>query len=322
MKATLFAILFALLVPSTVFGSSLTVDTGTNTYYGSSATAISYNGSAVYLNDNNEPFIGAALSASVGLWQGGNSVSEMSDTVYGGSWSRNATMEVTAGLCYISTAAARTFDRYEEATGNTTCMPDPPSPNPPPTQIADTDPCSGSGSPCSSPILLDLGSGQYLLSSASDGVLFDIDADGATDRVAWPTSQSVGILFLDRNGNGTPDDGAELFGEHTLRLDGTNAAHGFDALASFDANGDRQISAADPIWSQLRLWFDLYRDGTGGPGEVVTLESKGVTQLGTDAIWNRRRDQHGNVFLWKSLLSRGAASRPYYDVYLRMLPAN
>ena len=53
---------------------------------------------------------------------------------------------------------------------------------------------------------------RYELTSPENGVFFDLDADGNPDRAAWPRDGSVAFLFNDRNGNGVPDDGAELFG--------------------------------------------------------------------------------------------------------------
>ncbi len=57
----------------------------------------------------------------------------------------------------------------------------------------------------------------YKLTSVENGVSFDIDADGTPQQTAWtaPEDDSA-FLAIDRNGNGTIDDGSELFGDHTL----------------------------------------------------------------------------------------------------------
>ena len=57
---------------------------------------------------------------------------------------------------------------------------------------------------------------QFLLTSPSLGVLFDLDADGVAEKTAW-TAPGAKLAFLaqDRHGNGTIDDGRELFDTQT-----------------------------------------------------------------------------------------------------------
>jgi hypothetical protein len=73
---------------------------------------------------------------------------------------------------------------------------------------------------------------------------------GATD---WPTAPWI---VLDRDGNGSIDSAAELFGDRTRLPDGSRASNGFLALAPLDANGDRVIDARDPAFASLQLWTD------------------------------------------------------------------
>lgn len=312
MKSIITGLLLTLLIPATALASSLDVDTGS---YLNPAPTVVWWGAAVYLNNQGEPGTGVALGASVGLWSGTISMGERSGTVYSGTWSAEAQFESPGGECYTTSVAAQTFDQYNQKYGAAVCVPvQNPYRNPPPVIIADDGQC---GDPCTSPIVLDFQSGAYRLSSAAEGVLFDIDADGRLDRVAWPRSpDSVAFLYLDRNGNGIPDDGTELFGNHTLRADGVTASNGFDALISYDANDDGRITASDTVWPQLRLWFDRNRDGIAQGDEAATLASRSVTTLGTAAVWNRRRDAHGNVLLWKALFERDGTAHPFYDAYL------
>jgi hypothetical protein len=68
-----------------------------------------------------------------------------------------------------------------------------------------------------SPIVIDVDHRRgFRFTSAEDGVLFDVDADGELEAVAW-TEPGPGDAFLtlDRNDNGTVDSGSELFGNFT-----------------------------------------------------------------------------------------------------------
>ena len=316
MKSIITVLLVTFLIPATALASSLDVDTGS---YLNPSPKVVFWGAAVYLNNQGELGTGVALGASVGFWSGPMEIRGKSGTVYGGLWSDQGEFESGGSECYTTSVAAQTFDQYAQKHGDAICVPaQQPYRNPPPVIIVDDNQC---GDPCTSPIVLDFQSGAYRLSSAADGVLFDINADGHLERVAWPGSpDSVAFLYLDRNGNGVPDDGAELFGDHTLRADGVKASNGFDALGSYDANQDGRITPSDAVWPQLRLWFDRNRDGIAQGEEAASLASRQVTTLGTAAVWNRRRDRYGNAFLWKALFERSGAAHPFYDVYLTVAP--
>jgi hypothetical protein len=64
----------------------------------------------------------------------------------------------------------------------------------------------------------------------TNNVYFDLDANGFAELTRW-INGSDGLLVMDRNGNGLIDDGSELFGDHTVKSDGSLAAGGFDSLA-------------------------------------------------------------------------------------------
>lgn len=67
--------------------------------------------------------------------------------------------------------------------------------------------------PCS-PIILDLSGKGFFLTSADNGVKFDISGTGHPVQIAWtaPGADNA-FLALDRNGNGIIDNGTELFRE-------------------------------------------------------------------------------------------------------------
>lgn len=182
------------------------------------------------------------------------------------------------------------------------------------------DPCSSGGCPpgmtkacqgdqtpgeCScctdySPIVIDTGGDGLRFSNARNGVLWDINGMGFTMWVAWPRDDDDAWLFLDRDGNGAADSGAELFGNTTQLADGSYPEHGYLALAELDANHDGWISMADPKFQQLRLWHDRNRNGQSEPSELVGLLSDGILALSTDAKKSKKVDQHGNKFAWRA----------------------
>ena len=153
-----------------------------------------------------------------------------------------------------------------------------------------------------SPIVIDLNGDGFRLTSRSAGVVFDLNNDGDANRIAWTAADSDdGFLVLDRNGNGTIDDGAELFGDRTPLHDGIYAEHGFEALHFFDqpdqgGNQDGYIDDADAIYTELRVWVDRNQNGLSEPEELFTLPEVGITRIALDYVESGRRDRYGNHF--------------------------
>jgi len=87
------------------------------------------------------------------------------------------------------------------------------------------------------------------------------------------------MLVLDRNGNGTIDNGRELFGDSTIKSNGQTAIDGFDALADLDGNHDGIVNSNDAQFSNLRLWRDLNQDGISQTGELFTLASQNIVGI-------------------------------------------
>jgi hypothetical protein len=74
------------------------------------------------------------------------------------------------------------------------------------------------------PLILDLdGDGIETTAVNRYGAHFDLDANGFAESVGWVSSDD-GILVRDLNGDGVINDGAELFGDHTLLKNGETAA--------------------------------------------------------------------------------------------------
>lgn len=181
------------------------------------------------------------------------------------------------------------------------------------------------------PVVVDVLGNGFALTDAAGGVAFDLDGDGAPERLSWTAAGADDAwLALDRNGNGRVDDGRELFGNHTAQPDPPAGVerNGFLALAEFDrlsngGDGDGLISAGDAVFHALRLWQDANHNGVSDPGELHGLAPLGVAYLRLDYRESRRTDRHGNLFRYRAKVgdAKGAGPGRYaYDVFLVAAP--
>ncbi|MFC1834438.1 hypothetical protein ACFL2Q_06855 [Thermodesulfobacteriota bacterium] len=123
---------------------------------------------------------------------------------------------------------------------------------------------------------------------------FDLDANGFAENTAWVGADD-GLLVKDRNGNGIIDDGRELFGDATILSNGEKASSGFQALVDFDNNADGKIDAADPEFSQLRIWQDADSDGYSSADELYGLDELGITSIDLHSTETGITDEQGNT---------------------------
>jgi len=132
----------------------------------------------------------------------------------------------------------------------------------------------GGGGGLLPPIVFDLDGDGLELTDIDNGTKIDLDGDGKKDETGW-VSADDGILVYDQNGNGKVD-GVEEF---TFNQFGEDAATDLEGLASFDDNGDGQITSEDAIWDSLLIWQDANQNGKSSPGELSTLDELGIMSI-------------------------------------------
>jgi len=111
----------------------------------------------------------------------------------------------------------------------------------------------GGGDGGGDPLTINFGGGDATLTRQDFS--FDLRGDGTMHSVRFATASS-GFVALDRNGNGSIDNGTELFGSRT--------DDGFAELKEFDSNGDSVIDARDDRYADLMtISIDESGAGTG-----------------------------------------------------------
>jgi hypothetical protein len=156
---------------------------------------------------------------------------------------------------------------------------------------------------CMSPIIIATGNNQnYRLTSAEDGVLFDMNGDGVLTRMGWTRAHDdIAFLVWDRDGDGVIPGvltGKDLLGNFTM----PGAVNGFMALYDLQVSQtgvwQDRLTADDELFGRLYLWTDRDHDALVDAGEIRRFGDQFSAILFASTP-HHRRDGHNNRYAWR-----------------------
>ncbi len=172
----------------------------------------------------------------------------------------------------------------------------------------------GVGNVVKDPLVLDLNGDGIDLSSADEGVDFDMDGTGQKTRTGFIRGDDA-LLFLDEHGDGIVRDGKQLFGNN----DGY--ANGLEKLRQYDENGDGVIDENDSIYDKLMVWQEKTEDGVCERDETMTLREAGIASINLGYQNVREDDGKGNLIGQTGSFTRDDGTDGYAaDVWLQTKP--
>lgn len=149
------------------------------------------------------------------------------------------------------------------------------------------------------------------LTSAAEGVLFDVDSSGTPVKTAWTAAGSDDAFVIVAPQVGGQLRGSRLLGTGMSLPDGRRlvnpdrallAAQGYDLGPNFrpldTPENKRRISTLgpeDPVYAAARVWTDRNHDGQADSSELKTFAESGVRRINSAFRVRYWKDEHGNA---------------------------
>lgn len=139
------------------------------------------------------------------------------------------------------------------------------------------------------------GTNEIEFTSINEGVNFDLDNNGFSERTAW-IKNNDGFLAIDLNNDGKINNGGELFGDCFIMPNNQLSSNGFEALKSLDTNGNNKIDNNDKpfktesdesnqtnekytLFDELVVWFDNNHNGVTDDNEIKSLKALNIDYI-------------------------------------------
>ena len=115
------------------------------------------------------------------------------------------------------------------------------------------------------PLVIQYDCASTVFDSISDKMCFNFDINSDGDEKELPLlKDGNGFLVFDKDGNGTIDNGTELFGP--------SSNDGFGELSEYDSDGNNWIDENDPIFDKLQIWTK----NESGEDKLIALGQSGI----------------------------------------------
>ena len=154
-----------------------------------------------------------------------------------------------------------------------------------------TPPWAGDDWQCNTPLVLAFNKEAVRYTSEMSGS-FDLTGAGQSVAMDWPTAATP-WLALDRDGNGSIDNGGELFGSATKLNSYQSAPNGFYALGLLDDNRDGVIDARDEAFAKLLVWRDADANRSSSTAELSPAATE-IAAISLSYSVDSRCDERGN----------------------------
>ena len=128
------------------------------------------------------------------------------------------------------------------------------------------------------PLVIDLNNDGIKDTNLDYKINFDLDNNGFKEATSWIDNNDA-FIAIDKNNNGTIDNGSELFGNKSISNNAyaytnPNAKNGFESLKELDSNNDDIINEKDKEFTNLLLWQDKNSNGISETDELIKLSDK------------------------------------------------